>query len=881
MKSLLVALFLLAAATARADSLTVALPDVQAHRLVGPIQIDGILSEPAWNFPPDPARMIQSDPDQGAPPTFPTEIRILYDDDAIYFGARMHDAHPDSIVARLARRDQSSRSDEICLYLDPYHDKRSGYYFVVSAAGTLRDGVYYNDSWNDDSWDGVWEAKAHIDSTGWTAEMRIPYSQIRFRKAAQYRWGVNVGRSLARRNEDSYLAYTPRNESGFVSRFPDLVGIENVSPGRSIQIVPYVTTKAEYLDHAPGDPFNDGSRYTPDVGADLRTAVGSKLTLNATINPDFGQVEVDPAVVNLSDVETFFPEKRPFFVEGSNNYDFGYGGANNYMGFNWPGPTFFYSRRVGAAPTGGNYGNADYVDVPSGTSILGAGKLTGKIPGDTNLGVMEAVTAREFADLSTTGTKSRAEAEPLASYTVLRTQKEFQKGMQGLGIIGTNAARSFEDQSLRDVHNSNGLAIGVDGWSFLDHNRKWVATGWSGMSNIQGNVTRITDVQANSAHYLQRPDMQNYRLDPNATAMTGYSGRFTVNKQKGATQFNTAFGFVDPRFDTNDLGYMTRSGVLNAHVASGYQWSKPNSWRRNANFNIATYYVENYDHDRTSSGIWANGGVVFLNYWTIFGGFTASPLHNMNDRLTRGGPVVEQLPNYSGWISTDTDGRKKLYYYFEVDASQSQSGGWDLSFYPSIQWKPAPNVQLNFSPTVDRNHQDSQWVGAVDDPGATATYNRRYVFSQLDQTTVSGGFRLNWAFTPNVSLQLYAQPLMSTGNYHYYKQLVRPRAYEWEPVGSGVPQYDPVTDKIDLDGPGGSAPYNPDFNFTSLRGNAVLRWEYLPGSTLFLVWTQERSDYLTDGSGNGEFEFGHECSHMVDQTPQNIFLVKLTYYLTR
>jgi len=876
MKSLFVVFLLLTATTARAaDSLTVALPEVQAHRLVGPIQIDGLLSETAWGIEPDRARMVQADPDQGAPPTFPTEIRILYDDDAIYFGARMLDAHPDSIVARLARRDQGSRSDEICLYLDPYHDKRSGYYFVVSAAGTLRDGIYYNDSWSDDSWDGVWEARARVDSSGWTAEMRIPYSQLRFRKSAQYRWGVNVGRTLARRNEESFVAYTPRNESGFVSRFPDLVGIENVSPSRSIQIVPYVTTKAEFLEHVPGDPFNDGSRYTPDVGADLRTAVGSKLTLNATINPDFGQVEVDPAVVNLSDVETFFPEKRPFFVEGSNNYEFGYGGANNYMGFNWPGPNFFYSRRIGSAPTGGSY-SAQYDDVPSGTSILGAGKLTGKVLGTWNMGLMQAVTAREYAELSTAGTKSRAEVEPLASYTVLRAQNEFQQGMQGLGTIATYAARDFQDPALRDQLNSNALAVGLDGWTFLDRNRKWVLTGWAGTSHVQGNTSRITDVQASSAHYLQRPDMVHYRIDSTATALTGYSGRFALNKQKGATQLNAAFGFVDPRFDTNDLGYMTRSSVLNAHLSTGYQWSQPNTWRRNANFTIATWYLENYDGDRTSSGLYLNGGLVFKNYWALFGGFNGVP-QNFNDRLTRGGPVVESRPNYSAWIFADTDGRKKLYYSMEVDVSQSKSGGWAASVYPGIQWKPAANVQVNFNPSIERNHQDSQWVGAVDDPGATATYNRRYVFSQLDQTTVSGGFRLNWAFTPNVSLQTYIQPLMSSGNYHYYKQLVAPRTYDWEPVGNGVPQYDPVTDQIDLDGAGGSDPYNPDFSFTSLRGNAVLRWEYLPGSTVFFVWTQERSG----SENNGEFQFGDACTQMIDQHPQNIFLVKLTYYLSR
>jgi hypothetical protein len=348
----LAVLFLLAATHAFADSLTVSLPEVRARRSTGPVQIDGLLTESAWAGTAVQARFVQSDPDQGASPTFPTEVTVLFDDEAIYFGARMRDASPDSIVARLARRDVSARSDEITFFLDPYHDKRSGYFFVVSAAGTLRDGILYNDGWDDSSWDGVWQGRARIDSTGWTAEVRVPYSQLRFRKGDEGRWGVNFRRYLARRNEYDFVAYTPRNQSGFVSRFPDLVGIDGLVPARAIELRPYAITRGEFLEHATGDPFNDGSRVIPDVGVDLKTAVGSKLTLNATINPDFGQVEVDPAVVNLSDVETFFSEKRPFFFEGSSNYEFGFGGANNYMGFNWPGPSFFYSRRIGRAPQG-------------------------------------------------------------------------------------------------------------------------------------------------------------------------------------------------------------------------------------------------------------------------------------------------------------------------------------------------------------------------------------------------------------------------------------------------------------------------------------------------------------------------------------------------
>jgi hypothetical protein len=869
------------AVASAADTVKAPRAEIRAARLQAPINLDGLLSEPIWGAQPSQAAFVQSDPNQGERPTFATDVRVVYDDDAIYVGARMHDSNPDSIVSRLCRRDENSRSDEFTVYFDPYLDRRSGYWFVISAAGTLRDGILFNDGWDDNSWDGIWQGRARIDSSGWTAEMRIPYSQLRFKKSDQYRWGVNFRRYIARRNEYDMVAYTPRKESGFVSRFPDLVGISSVTPPRAIQVTPYMTTKGEFLQHASDDPFNDGSRYVPETGGDLKMAVGSKLTLNASINPDFGQVEVDPAVVNLSDVETFFPEKRPFFVEGSSNYDFGEGGSNSFWGFNWPGATMFYSRRIGRAPVGGNYTvkvgdsfyDADHADVPHGTSILGAAKLTGKIMGDWNLGVMQALTAREMAKTALGAARGEAEVEPFTSYSVLRTQKEFHEGRQGIGTITTLAARSFDDQALAASLNKNSLVAGLDGWTFLDKSKTWVLTGWTAMSRLEGTADRIAAVQRGSTHYLQRPDAVNWRYDPTATSLTGFAGRFTLNRQSGNLIQNAALGFINPLFDTNDLGFMSRADVVNAHVVTGYRWTEPKGWRRYADFKIVPFGSMDFDGNVSSPGIWTGGGIEFANYWSIWPRFSYG-FRSVNTRLTRGGPSTISPRNYNGGFYFETDGRKKIFYSFDVGGSRSWSGGWGYWAYPAVQWKPAANLQVNVGPGFERTHQNSQWVGSVPDPGATQTFDRRYVFAALDQTTISASLRLNWAFTPNMSLQTYIQPLVSSGNYFDYKQLVRSRSYEWEPVGSGVPQYDPVTDQIDLDGAGPGDPQPKDFNLTSLRGNAVLRWEYMPGSTMFLVWTQDRSSYE-----EGRFELGPAFSPLLDARPNNIFLAKVTYYL--
>jgi len=422
-------------------------PVVKAVRLTGPITLDGKLSEPFWKDENAVMEFLQREPDEGAQATERTVVDVGFDDEAIYIGARMYDSQPNLIEARLVRKDVQITSDRFTFYVDPYLDKRTGYYFAVNAAGTVYDGTLSNDSWDDDSWDGVWQGAAHIDEKGWTVEMRIPYSQLRFQEKPETVWGVNFKRMIARKNENDFLVYTPKNESGFVSRFARLEGIEKIKPQRRIEITPYVTGKAEFTHPSPGDPLNDGSGTDPGMGADMKFGLGTNLNLDATVNPDFGQVEVDPAVVNLGDVETFFDEKRPFFIEGAGIFNFGRGGATNYWGFNWSDPLLFYSRRIGRAPQG-SVPDSNFQEVPSGTSILGAAKLTGKIAGSMNIGTLHAFTAKESALYSSGNEINEAEVEPSTYSQVTRGLKEFDQGKQGLGFITTVGARMFDDDRL-------------------------------------------------------------------------------------------------------------------------------------------------------------------------------------------------------------------------------------------------------------------------------------------------------------------------------------------------------------------------------------------------------------------------------------------------
>ncbi|HEY3279095.1 MAG TPA: DUF5916 domain-containing protein, partial [Gemmatimonadales bacterium] len=717
-------------------------------------------------------------------------------------------------------------------------------------------GTLFNDDWDDDDWDGVWEGKVMRDPQGWTAEMRIPYSQLRFVKQTQYVWGINFRRDIARRNEYDFLVYTPKNGSGFVSRFPDLVGIERIEPPRRLEVMPYVTTRAAFTPHAADDPFNDGSQLAPGMGADVRIGLGSNLTLNATVNPDFGQVEVDPAVVNLSDVETFFNEKRPFFVEGSSTFDFGFGGQRNFWSFNWSGPQFFYSRRIGrslglpAAPDSG------YVDGPSGAHILGALKLTGKVAGSWNVGGLTAVTARERATLQDqAGTRWGQEIEPLATYGVYRAQKEFDKGRQGLGFLSTVATRVFDDPALRGGRNSNSLAVGADGWTFLDSSKTWVTTGWIAASRIAGTRQRIAAVQVSPTHYFQQPDAKHVSVDPTATSLDGAAGRFTLAKQRGNIFVNSAFGFVSPGFDVNDVGFMfRRTGLFNMHVGGGRTWTKPGKLFRYAETGGALFRNYDWDGNINWSGVFHFGYVQFLNYYWINWNAAYNPW-TVDNRRTRGGPLMLTPPGYQFGFDAGSDSRKTLTVGMGAGTYFRSRRDVELWSYVNVQYRPAPNVSVSIGPNYSTGLNPQQYRSqSYDSTGASAgTYDTAYTFARLRQAELSAGIRLNWTYSPTLSLQLYAQPLISAGKFSDYRQLARPRSYDFVSVAS---------------------PGNQDFNYRSLRGNAVLRWEYLPGSTLYFVWTQSRED----SDGVGDFQFGSSMRRMFRAPAENIFMIKASYW---
>ena len=851
--------------------------EIRAIRSAETILIDGRLVEAVWQGS-GAGDFLQRNPLDGKPASERTEVWVAFDDKALYVAARLFDSEPNKIVSLLGRRDDELDSDWFSFAVDPYFDRRSGYAFNVNPAGSVIDRTLYNDEWSDSTWDGVWESAARIDELGWTVEMRIPYDQLRFPVRDDYVWGVNFKRTIQRRNEQDYLAWVPKEESGFVSRFARLTGIGGIHPGPHFEAVPYAVGRLGFSPQQAGNPFYTGSELFANGGFDLKYGVKSNLTLDLSLNPDFGQVEVDPAEVNLSAFETYYSEKRPFFIEGSNTFSFGTGGARNNFGFNWGNPEFFYSRRVGQPPQGAVAGEG-YVRYPETTTILGALKLSGKVAGNWNIGFLNAVTAREYADVDNAGSRSRQEVEPLSDYSVLRVQKDFNQGRQGLGFIASGVFRDVKDDAgLGVILGRQALALGADGWLQLGKDRDWALTGWLGATRVAGSREYILDLQHSPLHYFQRPDADHLALDAEATSLSGWAGRLTLNKQKGNVIFNAALGAVSPGFEANDLGFQWRGDYVNAHLVSGYQWLHPGKIFRNATVMAAMARGWDFGGTNIMNNFFLFLYGDFLNYWggSIQAGIIAA---SYDKEATRGGPLLLQPSGY--WVDFEvySDSRKPLVFSLFGEINCRDDGSKvDFEVGPELRWKPRSNVSLSIHPEVEFLDTSRQWVANIEDPFVTATFGRRHIFASLDEKILSAEIRLNWIFTPKISLQVYLQPLIAVGHYSDFKELAQPATTIFTHYGSGGSSIErnETGCTVDPDGAGPDTAFSfadPDFNFKSLRGTVIFRWEYRPGSTFYFVWTQNRRDFANPG----DFSFARDLRDLVTAQGDNIFMLKATY----
>jgi hypothetical protein len=861
------------------DHVTMA-PLLTAIPLTGEIDVDGRLTEAVWQTAQPYSNFIQRAPNEGQPISERTEVRILVGPDALYIGGRFFDREPDEIRATLVRRDVVSDFDFVRVNLDSRHDHNTAYAFTLTPSGAYQDAALGTDGRYDFGWDPVWEGAAAMDDEGWSAEWKIPFSQLRFESSENAEWGIQISRSIARKGESASFAFTPLSERSGPHRYGHLQGLGQVQePGR-LELLPYATTRSEHLNAMPGDPFRGAVERFYNLGMDLKYGITGQLTLDATINPDFGQVEVDPAVVNLTQYESFFPERRPFFTEGSEIFRYGFGGHG--MG----GPDLgdlFYSRRIGRAPRGRLSGlDAEYTNIPDQTTIAGAMKMSGRVGENWSGGILEAVTMEEQGHfISPQGVEGTGVVEPLSNYLVGRARRDFREGSSTVGGIFTAVNRDLSDDAMASFLHSSAYVAGVD-FRHRWKNREWFVNGTLTGSHVRGGADAILGTQRSSARYWQRPDAGHVSVDPTRTSMMGWRGSLHTGRSSGDHWLGSISASAQsPGFEANDLGFETRVDSWDINAALQYRDQEPDDLTRMYFIDLLPSLEWNFDGDLVGAGLFLGSVQQWANYWVSS---TAVSLNaeTDNDRLTRGGPVARNPGGFtlSQWIGSDE--RKPYSFNLNFSYANNSQGGW--GFFPGagVTFRPSSALEVSLDPRYRRTYAVAQYVSAVSDELAERTYGSRYVFSDLDQTTLTLDTRVSWTFTPQMSLQLFFQPFVSSGDYSGFKELHQPRKWDWDVYGVEAGTISEVGGavEIDPDGSGAAESFtlrNPDFKIRSMLGNAVLRWEYRPGSTLYLVWQQQRYSYVPDG----RFDIGADYDALFRTQPENIFALKVSYWMGR
>ena len=821
-------------------------PAIAASRLTGTIRIDGSLSDAAWAGATPVTRFTQRDPEEGRPVTQPTEVRILYDADALYIGARFVDAA--AVSTRLGRRDMALlNSDWFAVTIDSYHDHRTAFRFAVNPAGVQRDATVTmggGGEHEDGSWDAVWEVETSTSAEGWVAEVRIPFSQLRFRPDGEMTWGIQLERRIGRRGEIAHFSFVPKRELTGVPRYGHLTGLREIGAGARAEITPYVAARGEYVD--PGEnPFRTDHERHVTAGADLLYRLSTNFTLNATINPDFGQVEVDPAVINLGVYETFFPERRPFFVEGSQIF--------NFTG-NTSGGSLFYSRRVGRRPQLSP--GTDRADIPDATTILGAAKVTGRTRNGWSLGLLDAVTGRERVRfLDDDDIERSTVGEPQTNYFIARAKRDMAEGRTTIGGVLTSVARSLTTPAARAAMRSSAVTAGVD-FRHETTDQSWSLSGTAAATRIAGSEASIIALQRQSHHYFQRLDATHLGIDT-ATSLTGYSAGFNLAKQAGEHWTGSiAAAITAPEFEANDLGFATRTDRRDVQAVVEYEENQPGRFLRSWNSSAVYRHEMNFAGDRIQSFAELDVEVRHLSYWQADIGI-ALRQRALDDRSTRGGPIIIRPGSLQVGIGFNSDPRKPITAAADISMSDGEFGGEELEVGGSVSIRTSPRWSLSLGPTFSRGRVAAQYRGTFVDAAATETFGRRYLFAPLEFTQLEASIRGSVTFAPRLTLEMFAQPLIYSSDYLPAGALTAPRTLSFEPW-AGAPAND------------------GDNTERSLRGNAVLRWEWRPGSTIYVAWQQTRESV---GPEN-EFRFERDQRLLFEAPSDNIFVLKATYWLS-
>ena len=832
----------------------------------GAIHVDGRVDEEAWHRATPITDFIQKEPNEGIPPTEQMEVRFVHDDGAIYVGARMYKREGAPVQAPMSRRDRGEQAEYILVSLDTFLDRRTAYAFGVTASGVRIDRFNPRDDETtpDEGFDPVWEAKTTVDEHGWTAELWIPFSQLRFNEQTDRVWGLNVQRFTPTLNEDDYWVPVPRTQKGWASRFGDLRGIEGLHSSRRIEILPYLAGASTVTaNRDPSNPFDDGRNLKSHGGADFKVGLGPSLTLDAAVNPDFGQVEADPAEVNLSAFETIFTEKRPFFVEGARLLNLG------------PVDNFFYSRRIGAQPTG--LASGDFVDYPRSNTIVAAGKVTGRLASGTSVGILGALTDEEIAKTSNRGFPAIAAVRvaPRTAYGVARVQQEFGPAASTVSAMVTAVHR--------DVQPGDPLAALLARSAFTASSDsvlrfkggQYELSSYGGVAYVAGRAAAIERVQRSSARYLQRPDKDYAPFDPTRTSLQGYKAG-ALFERTGGTHWiwNVKNDYESPGFESNDIGRLRSADGIQIIGDLRYRETQPGRALRNYWIGVNQTNEWNYGGDRQIGSLQLYANQSWKNFWNTQMSVTSN-FRTLDERLTRGGPLMEVPRGWTADVQLRNSAAARTGWSGRITVSSIEDGGLMNRFIGHVSVRPGPRWQLSLDPTLLRQVDSQQYV-STQNGGRAETFGKRYIFSSIDRSTYSTQLRLNYTFKPDINLDVYAEPFAASGHYYNLGELAaagsRQRRYGTsgtsvasQPDGSLLVTEGNSTFKLD----------NNDFRVQSFRSNIVLRWEWRPGSTLYLVWQQDRRVSEAIGQRIGL----RDPFRSLTAPGTNFFVVKTSFWL--
>lgn len=846
----------------------------QTARVSGELpNVDGLDNDPAWELVSWEGDFIQRRPEEGVAPSQATAFKILYDDKNLYILIRAFDSEPDKVAKRMSRRD-SFDGDWVEVNLDSYFDKRTAFSFTASASGVKSDEYISNDNDWDTSWDPIWYLKTSIDSQGWIAEIRIPLSQLRFPNQPELVWGLQVNRRHFREQTRSFWQGIPNDANTWVSQFGELRGLKNIKPQRQIEIQPYILAQSNQFDPEEGNPFRTGSSSNLAVGLDGKIRISNDITMDFTINPDFGQVEADPSQVNLTAYQIFFNERRPFFIEGNDRLNFP--ASQSVAGGFFTQDNLFYSRRIGQRPQYyPNLASGEFADVPTNTSILGAVKLTGKNAKGFSWAVLETVTEEERAEIDNNGERREEVVEPLTNYLVARAQQDIKQGKTVVGGMFTATNRRINESHLDFLHDE-AYSAGVDvlhNWQ----NRKYYVAFKAIYSQVKGSKNALMRTQLRSERFFQRPDANYLQVDSTLRSLNGTGGTLKTGKRNGTFVYETGITWRAPGLELNDIGFLQRADHINQWSWGQYRKLKPFSIFRSFRWNFNEYLAFDFGGTNTYRAFNTNMHVEFKNKWQMGTGSTIEDRFISNGEL-RGGPAFIVPPGINHWFYIQSDQSKKLvvgtqsfrYWGFEDFA-------FNQGFNFFITYVPFNALNINLRPSINFRRSELQYVTTRSMEGRS-----KYILGKIEQETYSLSLRVTYNINPDLSLQYWGQPFIAKGSYSNFKEATNPSAAQFKDrfntYTSNEIQLDESAGSYlvdqNLDGNTDFSFRNPDFYVAQFRSNLVLRWEYIPGSTFFLVWSQDRNGGFDQGVAPIREGLGRELWNL---PKQNVFLLKFAY----